>query len=98
MFYSFFPETPLCVSTTIRASSSSPSSSSKASLGPTRMVMSLVNGGALVDFRSRDGSTAVHRAANRNNAEALKVLLDLGASPNYKASRFTKKATKYFFL
>ncbi len=54
------------------------------------MIMSLVNGGALVDFRSRDGSTAVHRAVARNNAEALKVLLDLGASPNYKVSKAWK--------
>ena len=49
--------------------------------------MALVNGGAIVDFRTRDGSTAVHRAVARNNPEALRTLLDLGASPNYKDSR-----------
>lgn len=49
--------------------------------------MALVNGGALLDYRTRDGTTAVHRAVERNNFEAVKTLLDLGASPNYKDAR-----------
>jgi SH3/ankyrin repeat-containing protein len=49
------------------------------------MLIALVNGGGIVDFRNRaDGSTAVHKAVIKNNIEALQTLLDLGASPNYK--------------
>jgi len=51
---------------------------------PARMVMSLVNGGAIMDFRTRDGSTALHRAVAGNNIEAVRTMLDLGASPNYR--------------
>ncbi|CAG0888294.1 unnamed protein product [Darwinula stevensoni] len=51
---------------------------------PGPMLMSLVNGGALLDFRSRDGATALHRAVSRDNLPAVRTLLDLGASPNYK--------------
>lgn len=49
------------------------------------MLISLVNGGGIVDFRSKvDGSTSMHKAVMKNNIEALQTLLDLGASPNYK--------------
>ncbi|XP_077025427.1 SH3 and multiple ankyrin repeat domains protein 3 isoform X2 [Tamandua tetradactyla] len=47
----------------------------------------LRNGGAHLDFRTRDGLTAVHCATRRRNAAALTTLLDLGASPDYKDSR-----------
>ncbi|XP_045146551.1 SH3 and multiple ankyrin repeat domains protein 3, partial [Echinops telfairi] len=47
----------------------------------------LRNGGAHLDFRTRDGLTAVHCAARQRNAAALTTLLDLGASPDYKDSR-----------
>ena len=43
------------------------------------MCMSLVNGGAIVDFRNKlDGSTALHRTVAKSNIEALQTLLDLG--------------------
>ncbi|XP_066989733.1 protein shank isoform X5 [Macrobrachium rosenbergii] len=54
---------------------------------PSRMMMSMVNGGALLDYRTKDGVTAMHRAVQANNFEAVKTLLDLGASPNYRDSR-----------
>ncbi|XP_076349043.1 uncharacterized protein LOC143246344 isoform X2 [Tachypleus tridentatus] len=54
---------------------------------PAAMIMELVNGGAHLDFRMKDGRTALHRAVERDNYEALKNLLDLGASPNYKDNR-----------
>jgi ankyrin repeat protein len=54
---------------------------------PSRVIVALVNGGALLDFRAKDGSTAMHRAVERNSYEAVKTLLDLGASPNYRDSR-----------
>uniref|UniRef100_G1Q3V8 Uncharacterized protein n=1 Tax=Myotis lucifugus TaxID=59463 RepID=G1Q3V8_MYOLU len=47
----------------------------------------LRNGGAHLDFRTRDGLTAVHCATRQRNAAALTTLLDLGASPDYKDSR-----------
>ncbi|KAK7078928.1 hypothetical protein SK128_002588 [Halocaridina rubra] len=54
---------------------------------PSRMLMAMVNGGALLDYRTKDGVTAMHRAVQANNFEAVKTLLDLGASPNYRDSR-----------
>ncbi|GAB6029692.1 hypothetical protein CHUAL_005416 [Chamberlinius hualienensis] len=49
-----------------------------------KIILALANGGAHLDFRTRDGVTALHRAVEKNNIEAIKTLLDLGASPNYK--------------
>ena len=51
------------------------------------MLISLVNGGSIVDYRTKDGSTAMHRAVAKNNAESIRTLLDLGGSPNYKDSK-----------
>ena len=51
------------------------------------MLIALVNGGAIVDYRTKDGSTAIHKSVAKNNSEALRTLLDLGASPNYKDSK-----------
>ena len=51
------------------------------------MVMALVNGGAILDFRTKDGSTAMHRAVTTNNVETVRTMLELGASPNYRDSR-----------
>lgn len=48
------------------------------------MLIALVNGGALLDYRTRDGSTSIHRAVEHKSLEAMKTLLELGASPNYK--------------
>ncbi len=51
-------------------------------------MLQLVNGGAILDFRARnDGATAVHRAVSNQNSEALKTLLELGASANYKDAK-----------
>ncbi|XP_034091438.1 LOW QUALITY PROTEIN: SH3 and multiple ankyrin repeat domains protein 3 [Gymnodraco acuticeps] len=44
-------------------------------------------GGAHLDFRTRDGITALHRAVLCRNSSSLITLLDLGASPDYKDSR-----------
>ncbi|XP_037071274.1 SH3 and multiple ankyrin repeat domains protein 3-like [Pollicipes pollicipes] len=54
---------------------------------PSRVILTLVNGGAIVDYRTLDGATALHKAVQRNNFEALKTLLDLGASPNYQDAK-----------
>ncbi|XP_022241952.1 uncharacterized protein LOC106459712 isoform X1 [Limulus polyphemus] len=66
-------ETPLTLSTTLRH--------------PRHVIMALINGGARLDFTTPDGRSALHRAVEANNIEALKTLLDLGASPNYKDNR-----------
>ncbi|XP_061563996.1 SH3 and multiple ankyrin repeat domains protein 1-like [Cololabis saira] len=44
----------------------------------------LILGGAHIDFRSRDGLTAVHKAVRAQNHAGLLALLSLGASPDYK--------------
>ncbi|XP_029384252.1 SH3 and multiple ankyrin repeat domains protein 1-like [Echeneis naucrates] len=44
----------------------------------------LVQGGAHLDFRSRDGMTPVHKAVRAHNHAGLLALLSLGASPDYK--------------
>ncbi|XP_047465238.1 SH3 and multiple ankyrin repeat domains protein 1-like isoform X2 [Mugil cephalus] len=44
----------------------------------------LVQGGAHLDFRSRDGLTAVHKAVRAHNHAGLMTLLSLGASADYK--------------
>ncbi|KAF8570528.1 hypothetical protein P879_01383 [Paragonimus westermani] len=49
---------------------------------PKEMIMTLVAGGAHLDFRAEDTMTPLHRAAATGNYEAIKVLLDLGQSPN----------------
>ncbi|CAG4988043.1 unnamed protein product [Parnassius apollo] len=54
---------------------------------PGKVLIALVNGGALLDYRTKDGSTAMHRAVEKNSLEAVKTLLELGASPNYKDSK-----------
>ncbi|XP_023939289.1 SH3 and multiple ankyrin repeat domains protein 3 isoform X2 [Bicyclus anynana] len=54
---------------------------------PSKILIALVNGGALLDYRTKDGTTAIHRAVEKNSLEAVKTLLELGASPNYKDSK-----------
>ena len=62
----FFPETPLSLAVNVKSKSS-------------KMLIALVNGGAIVDFRNKtDGSTALHRTVAKSNIEALQTLLDLG--------------------
>ncbi|XP_041417883.1 SH3 and multiple ankyrin repeat domains protein 2-like isoform X9 [Xenopus laevis] len=51
------------------------------------MIKALRNGGAHLDFRAKDGMTALHKAARAKNQSALVTLLELGASPDYKDSR-----------
>ena len=72
--HGFISETPLSLIAGIRSR-------------PSRMVMALVNGGAILDFRTKDGSTAMHRAVGTNNIEAVRTMLELGASPNYRDSK-----------
>ncbi|GAA6092783.1 SH3 and multiple ankyrin repeat domains protein 2b isoform X1 [Tachysurus ichikawai] len=48
------------------------------------MITVLKNGGAHLDFRSRDGMTPLHKAVRAKNQNTLKAMLDLGASPDYK--------------
>lgn len=54
---------------------------------PGKVLIALVNGGALLDYRTKDGSTAMHRAVEKNSLESVKTLLDLGGSPNYKDAK-----------
>lgn len=49
--------------------------------------MALVNGGALLDYRTKEGCTALHRAVQANSLEAVSTLLELGSSPNYKDAK-----------
>ncbi|XP_053356416.1 SH3 and multiple ankyrin repeat domains protein 2-like [Clarias gariepinus] len=51
------------------------------------IIKVLKNGGAHLDYRAKDGMTALHLAARANNKYTLMTLLDLGASPDYKDSR-----------
>ncbi|KAK9886959.1 hypothetical protein WA026_019217 [Henosepilachna vigintioctopunctata] len=63
-------ETPLTIATAVKK--------------PSKVLIALVNGGALLDYRTKDGSTAMHRSVENKNLEAMTTLLELGASPNYK--------------
>ncbi|CAF4639695.1 unnamed protein product, partial [Rotaria sp. Silwood2] len=52
-------------------------------LEPRSMIMTLVNGGAHLDFRTRNGGlTPLHISAIYSRKEAIITLLELGASPN----------------
>ncbi|XP_048356095.1 SH3 and multiple ankyrin repeat domains protein 3-like [Sphaerodactylus townsendi] len=51
------------------------------------VIKALRNGGAHLDFRTREGMTALHKAVRCRNHAALMTLLDLGASTDYKDSR-----------
>ncbi|XP_040199076.1 SH3 and multiple ankyrin repeat domains protein 3 isoform X1 [Rana temporaria] len=55
--------------------------------GGADMVKILRSGGAHLDFRTREGLTALHKAVRYRNHAVLMTLLDLGASPDYKDSR-----------
>uniref|UniRef100_A0A8D0CMD0 SH3 and multiple ankyrin repeat domains 3 n=1 Tax=Scleropages formosus TaxID=113540 RepID=A0A8D0CMD0_SCLFO len=55
--------------------------------GCAELIKVLKNGGAHLDFRTKDGITALHKAVRSKNHTALITLLDLGASPDYKDSR-----------
>uniref|UniRef100_A0A8D8TBH4 SH3 and multiple ankyrin repeat domains protein 3 n=1 Tax=Cacopsylla melanoneura TaxID=428564 RepID=A0A8D8TBH4_9HEMI len=66
-------ETPLTLATKLKKCS--------------KILMNLVNGGAILDFRTKDGTTSMHKAVEHNNVEAVTTLLELGASPNYKDAK-----------
>ncbi|XP_022598074.1 SH3 and multiple ankyrin repeat domains protein 1-like [Seriola dumerili] len=51
---------------------------------PVEGIRVLVQGGAHLDFRSRDGFTPVHKAVRAHNHAGLLALLSFGASPDYK--------------
>lgn len=70
IFFNLFLETPLTIATGVKK--------------PAKVLIALVNGGALLDYRTKDGSTAMHRSIEHKSLEAMKTLLELGASPNYK--------------
>ncbi|KAK9516796.1 hypothetical protein VZT92_024707 [Zoarces viviparus] len=55
--------------------------------GCADLIKVLKSGGAHLDFRTKDGITALHKAVSSKNHTALTTLLDLGASPDYKDSR-----------
>uniref|UniRef100_A0A8C6UTL9 SH3 and multiple ankyrin repeat domains protein 3 n=1 Tax=Neogobius melanostomus TaxID=47308 RepID=A0A8C6UTL9_9GOBI len=55
--------------------------------GCVELIKVLKTGGAHLDFRTKDGITALHKAVRSKNHTALITLLDLGASPDYKDSR-----------
>uniref|UniRef100_A0A8K9Y5R7 SH3 and multiple ankyrin repeat domains 3b n=1 Tax=Oncorhynchus mykiss TaxID=8022 RepID=A0A8K9Y5R7_ONCMY len=55
--------------------------------GSSELIKVLRSGGAHLDFRTRDGITALHRAVLSRNHTALTTVLDLGASPDYRDSR-----------
>ncbi|KAM8974258.1 SH3 and multiple ankyrin repeat domains protein 3 isoform 2-T2 [Pelodytes ibericus] len=55
--------------------------------GGADLVKFLRSGGAHLDFRTREGLTALHKAVRYRNHAVLMTLLDLGASADYKDSR-----------
>ncbi|XP_026166532.1 SH3 and multiple ankyrin repeat domains protein 3 isoform X2 [Mastacembelus armatus] len=55
--------------------------------GCAELIKVLKSGGAHLDFRTKDGITALHKAVRSKNHTVLITLLDLGASPDYKDSR-----------
>lgn len=54
---------------------------------PKSTIMTLYNGGAHLDFRSRDSLTPMHRAAMLGNHKAVKALLELGAFADVKDNK-----------
>ena len=75
-FYSAFyansivPETPLTITSTMTSNHT--------------ILMALVAGGAHLDYRNGDGQTPLHKAVFCASHENVKILLELGASPNAK--------------
>lgn len=72
-FHSDLGETPLTIAASLA--------------DPRVMIMTLYNGGAHLDFRSRDTLTAMHKAAMIGNDKALKTLLELGAFAEVRDGR-----------
>ncbi|KAK1877177.1 SH3 and multiple ankyrin repeat domains protein 1 [Dissostichus eleginoides] len=55
--------------------------------GGGESIRVLVEGGAHIDFRAKDGLTPLHKAVRGHRHTALLVLLSLGASADYKDRR-----------
>uniref|UniRef100_A0A7N6FCW0 SH3 and multiple ankyrin repeat domains 1 n=1 Tax=Anabas testudineus TaxID=64144 RepID=A0A7N6FCW0_ANATE len=55
--------------------------------GVGESIRVLVESGAHIDFRAKDGLTPLHKAVRGHRHTALLVLLSLGASPDYKDRR-----------
>ena len=72
-FHSDLGETPLTIASSL--------------LEPRDMIMNLYNGGAHLDFRSRDTLTSMHKAAQLDNDKALNILLELGGFADVKDSK-----------
>lgn len=43
-----------------------------------KLIKLLIDGGAIIDYRNKDGLTGLHVAAKQNNYAALKAFLELG--------------------
>ncbi|VDL19068.1 unnamed protein product [Hymenolepis diminuta] len=65
-----------------RKDGEAPITAAAATFHPRNLIITLVNGGAHIDFRAQDSHTALHRAAICGNYEAIQTLLDLGQNPN----------------
>ena len=50
--------------------------------GCSALLVTLVNGGALLDYRTKDGLTAMHRAVQADNLQAVRTLLGESGSPH----------------
>jgi SH3/ankyrin repeat-containing protein len=72
-FHSDLGETPLTIAVSLAE--------------PRNIIMTLYNGGAHLDFRSRDTLTPMHKASIIGNDKALKTLLELGAFAEVKDCR-----------
>lgn len=72
-FHSDLGETPLTIAVSLA--------------DPRNIIMTLYNGGAHLDFRSRDTLTPMHKASIIGNDKALKTLLELGAFAEVKDCR-----------
>ncbi|CAF0767841.1 unnamed protein product [Brachionus calyciflorus] len=72
-FHSDLGETPLTVAVSLAE--------------PKNMIMILYNGGAHLDFRSRDSLTPMHKSAIIGNDKAVKTLLELGAFAEVKDAK-----------
>lgn len=57
--YILYAETPITLAATLAR--------------PREMLLALVGGGAILDYRNRQGRTSMHVAAEKGNLEALKV-------------------------
>lgn len=57
------------------------------------MVLTLVGGGAHLDFRNKKGMTALHKAVLVKNPSAVKVVYYKSYKKNKKSTLFKKKKT-----